>query len=196
MTEAMHFTLDGHDVVVEAPSDAPLLAILREKLDATETKIGCGIGRCGACLVLVDGAPANACLVLAYQLQDKSVTTSAGLEADPVAQIVREALAEASSFQCGYCAPGIAMALTALFSNDASASDAAITAVLEGHLCRCTGYHSILRGARLARARLAEPNVSQRIPKFHLSDPAPSALALSSTVAVQTYPQLKDDDST
>ncbi len=150
----MAFVLDGEALSVECAPDRALTAILRETLERTATKLGCGIGRCGACTVLLDGAAVNACLLMAWQVEGRAVTTVEGLAADPGWAPLFDALAEANAFQCGYCAPGIALALAGLFAADPEAGEDAILRALEGHLCRCTGYASILAGALLARDRL------------------------------------------
>jgi carbon-monoxide dehydrogenase small subunit len=156
------FTLDGTEIRLDVPPDRRLLTLLREDLSQTGTKIGCGIGRCGACMVLLDGRAVNACLLMAWQVQGKQVTTIEGLHQTASFAPLFAALAEANAFQCGYCAPGIAIALAGLFAEAPEADDEALLTALEGNICRCTGYHSILRGARLAaeRLRAARPATS------------------------------------
>jgi aerobic-type carbon monoxide dehydrogenase small subunit (CoxS/CutS family) len=148
------FTLDGSAVELEVPADASLAGTLRDALGLTATKLGCGVGRCGACAVLLDGVAVNACVVPAWRCAGRAVTTAAGLDALPETAAAREALAEHASFQCGYCAPGVTVALVALLRSGCPADEDSLRAGLEGHLCRCTGYHSILRGALAAAARL------------------------------------------
>lgn len=148
------FTLDGQAIGIDVPPDRRLVDILREDRFETATKHACGIGRCGACTVLLDGLPVNACLVMAWQLSGKAVTTSAGLDALPEAAIVRDAMAAENAFQCGYCAPGMVTVLTALLRDHPDAGEPEIRAALEGNICRCTGYQSIIRGALAAAAAL------------------------------------------
>jgi carbon-monoxide dehydrogenase small subunit len=145
----VQFKING--VATEIPSDAMLLAHLRETLEVTGTKIGCDIGRCGACTVLRNGVPINACLVMGWQIEGTEITTIEGLETLPVGKVLIEAMEVENGFQCGYCAPGVMMTLTGLLSGETAPDDAKISESLEGNICRCTGYHSILRGARLAR---------------------------------------------
>lgn len=147
---AVTFTLNGASVTVAGPSDRPLTAILRDDLSLTGTKLGCGHGRCGACMVLLDGAAVNGCLMAGWQVAGRSVTTVEGLRDDPALASLFDALAQANAVQCGYCAPGIVVALAGLVARDPGADEAAVRAALEGHLCRCTGYRSILAGARAA----------------------------------------------
>ncbi|MBZ9936603.1 (2Fe-2S)-binding protein [Mesorhizobium sp. BR1-1-16] len=151
----VRFTVDGETVAVVGAPDRRLVDILREDCGQTGVKRGCDIGRCGACIVLVDGAAVNACLVMAFQAAGTAITTPAGLDRMLVAQVVREALIEEVSFQCGYCAPGFVMSLTALFLRDEAPTTDAILTALEGNICRCTGYHSILRGAESAARKFA-----------------------------------------
>jgi len=146
----IRFTLNGTPVALDIPPERPLVRILRDDLQATGTKEGCSIGRCGACIVLVDGVAMNACLLMAWRVEGRAVTTIEGLRALPVGAALTEALTQENAFQCGYCAPGVVMALAGLLSHNRSPDDTALTEALTGNLCRCTGYHSILRGARRA----------------------------------------------
>ena len=137
--------------------DAPrLIDLLRDRLGLTAAKIACETGRCGACMTLIDGRPVNACLTPTWRLDGADVVTPEGLDAIPEARIVRAALAEENAFQCGYCAPGFVISLTALFVASPEAGEDAIRAALAGNICRCTGYHSIMRAALNAGPRLAE----------------------------------------
>jgi carbon-monoxide dehydrogenase small subunit len=151
---SLRFTLNGSETAADCPPDTPLVTLLREELGLTGTKLGCAIGRCGACMVLLDGAAVNACLLMAWQVAGREVVTIEGLRERPEAAPLLTALAEANTFQCGYCAPGVTVTLAGLFAVDSQAGEAEILRALEGSLCRCTGYASILRGALAAAARL------------------------------------------
>nr|WP_306308817.1 2Fe-2S iron-sulfur cluster-binding protein [Flavimaribacter sediminis] len=94
--------------------------------------------------------PVNACLVMAWQLEDADIVSPEGLDILPETRIVRQALSAENAFQCGYCAPGFVTVLVSLLRNDPDAEMSQIKAALEGNICRCTGYHSILRGAQAA----------------------------------------------
>ena len=153
-TTHVNFRLNGETVALEVPPDMRLAELLRDELGLTATKIACGIGRCGACTVLMNGLAVNGCLVMAWQLPDADIVTPEGIDAVEIARVVKAALAEENAFQCGYCAPGFLMALTALFIDLPTADEAEILSALEGNICRCTGYHSIIRGALNASARL------------------------------------------
>ncbi|MBO9101374.1 (2Fe-2S)-binding protein [Rhizobium sp. K1/93] len=148
------FSLNGAPVALEVPPDMRLADLLRDALGLTATKIACGIGRCGACTVLMNGLAVNGCLVMAWQLPGADIVTPEGIDAFEIARVVKAALAEENAFQCGYCAPGFLVALTALFLDQPAAGEAEILSALEGNICRCTGYHSIIRGALNASARL------------------------------------------
>lgn len=149
------FRLNGQDRAVDVPADLRLVDMLRDRLDLTAAKKACGIGRCGACSVLMDGRPVNACLLMAWQIDGAVILTPEGLDDLPEAAIVRRALTEENAFQCGYCAPGFTVALTALLRERPHADERAIRAALEGNICRCTGYHSIIRGALAAANAVA-----------------------------------------
>ncbi|SMC96025.1 (2Fe-2S)-binding protein [Rhizobium sp. RU36D] len=154
------FTLNGQLTTLTCPVDTRLADILREHLSMTATKVACSVGRCGACTVLMDGKAVNACLVMAYQLDGAEIMTVEGLEAHPLALALRAGLAEENAFQCGYCAPGFSMALAALLTEKPDAGEDEIRAGLEGNICRCTGYHSIIRGALNAVSRIREAGLA------------------------------------
>ncbi|KQO73586.1 2Fe-2S iron-sulfur cluster-binding protein [Methylobacterium sp. Leaf89] len=141
------YRLNGQTCADAGPPERRLLDILREDHALTAAKPGCGIGRCGACTVLVDGLPVNACLVMAYRLDGREIVTAEVASGWPEMAIVRAALIAENAFQCGYCAPGITFALAALLRRAPESDDGAIRAALVGHLCRCTGYTAILRAA-------------------------------------------------
>ncbi|WP_160006548.1 (2Fe-2S)-binding protein [Rhizobium sp. 18055] len=148
------FQLNGVRRSVDAAPDTRLSDILRDGFDLTASKVGCGIGRCGACTVLMNGRAVNGCLVMAWQIEGAEIISPEGLDIIPFAQILKDSLSEENAFQCGYCAPGFTMALTALFLDNPNATQPDILAALEGNICRCTGYHSIMRGAQRAAHRL------------------------------------------
>jgi carbon-monoxide dehydrogenase small subunit len=151
---SLRFCLNGETQCVLVSTETRLADILRDEFSLTATKIACGIGRCGACTVLMNGDAVNSCLIMAWQLQDAEIVSAEGVDALEIGPVVKSALAEENAFQCGYCAPGFLMALTALFSEQPAATRDDIIAALEGNICRCTGYQSIIRGAINAAARL------------------------------------------
>jgi carbon-monoxide dehydrogenase small subunit len=151
----LDFSLNGTAVHCVVPPDRRLVDILREEFGLTAARAACDIGRCGACMVLSDGRPVNSCLLMAWQVGGSDVVTVEGLDALPEARVVKAALIEENAFQCGYCAPGFVVTLTALLRETPGAGDAEIRRALAGNICRCTGYHSILRGAIRAARMLA-----------------------------------------
>lgn len=155
--DAVRFRLNGVERTLDVAdiADVHLIDLVRDRFGLMAAKESCGIGRCGSCLMLVNGRAVNGCLMMAWQLDGADVVTPEGLAALPESRAVQAALTAEVSFQCGYCAPGFTLALTALFMRDPNADAAAIRAALSGNLCRCTGYASILRGAALAQTELA-----------------------------------------
>ena len=153
---ALHFSLNGVRCHCDAPPDRRLAVILRDEFGLTAARTACGIGRCGACMVLWNDRPVNACLVMAWQIEGADIVTAEGLDAIPVARTVKAALDTHNAFQCGYCAPGFVVTLTALLRERPRADERDIRQALVGNLCRCTGYHSILRGALHAVDLLAQ----------------------------------------
>lgn len=155
------FRLNGEMRSIATPAETRLSEILRDQYLQTATKVACGIGRCGACTVMMNGQAVNACLVMAWQIEGADIVSPEGLGAFKTARIVKAALIDENAFQCGYCAPGFLMALTALFLSNRQAGEPEILSALEGNLCRCTGYHSILRGALSAANRLRDGAASE-----------------------------------
>jgi carbon-monoxide dehydrogenase small subunit len=126
-----------------APSKR-LLDILRDDLQLTGTKVSCEMGRCGACMVLVNGQALNACLTMAYQCSGKEITTIEGLANDQLHPI-QQAFLDEGGFQCGYCTPGMIISIEALLAENPHPNLQEIDNGLCGNLCRCTGYGGILR---------------------------------------------------
>ena len=156
MTASMtvRFRLNGEMQTIRAPADARLVDLLREHFALTAVKTACRIGRCGACLVLMNGHAVNSCLLMAWQVDGADIVSPEALDALPEGRAVRAGLVAEVAFQCGYCAPGFTVALTALLLRRPEAGEGDIRAALVGNLCRCTGYFSILRGALRARELL------------------------------------------
>jgi len=143
------------EVVVE-PLET-LLRVLRERLELTGTKEGCGTGYCGACTVLVDGMPVNACLFPAVDADRREITTIEGLVADDGSlHPVQAAFIEKFGLQCGYCTPGMILAAASLLAQQPEPSAAQTRAALAGNLCRCTGYQTIVAAVAEAARRLRE----------------------------------------
>jgi aerobic-type carbon monoxide dehydrogenase small subunit (CoxS/CutS family) len=132
----------AHRVRVDARDT--LADLLRDRLGLTGTKIGCGVGECGACTVLLDDSPVVSCLVLAVETDGRRVTTIED-ERDPRIEALRQAFVAEAALQCGFCTPGMILAARAL---PADADDDAVRAGLAGNICRCTGYTAIVRAVR------------------------------------------------
>jgi carbon-monoxide dehydrogenase small subunit len=126
-----------------APSKR-LLDILRDDLQLTGTKVSCEMGRCGACMVLVNGQALNACLTMAYQCTGKEITTIEGL-ANEQLHPIQQAFLDEGGFQCGYCTPGMIISIEALLAENPHPNQQEINDGLCGNLCRCTGYGGIMR---------------------------------------------------
>jgi len=134
-----------------------LLSMLRDELGLPGSKNACEQGECGSCSVWLDGELVCSCLVLAAQADDRDVRTVEGLARDSGLHPVQEAFLEAGAVQCGFCTPGLIVAVTDLLAQDPSPSEAVVREALSGNLCRCTGYQKILDAVRLAAERMASP---------------------------------------
>jgi len=131
-----------------------LVDFLRETLGLTGTKIGCDTGQCGTCTVWLDGRSVKSCTMLAVQADGAEVTTIEGLSQDGQLHALQEGFWEMHGVQCGFCTPGMVMALTDLLRHNAHPSERAIRDWLEGNLCRCTAYHNIVRAVQYAAEKL------------------------------------------
>ena len=149
--------VNGAERRVEAPSDQPLLYVLREQLDLTGTKYGCGEGQCGACTVLVDGRPVRSCRTPVSAAAGKKITTIEGLEQDGKLHPVQQAFLDADAFQCGYCTPAMIVAAAALLNENPSPSEQEIMRRMEGNLCRCGTYPRIVAAVRQASSVARKP---------------------------------------
>jgi aerobic-type carbon monoxide dehydrogenase small subunit (CoxS/CutS family) len=135
---------------VDVDEDRSLLGVLRDDLDLTGAKYGCGEGRCGACTVLVDGTPVRSCLTRVGALAGKAVTTIEGLERDGHLHPLQQAFLDLDAMQCGYCTPGMIMAGVGLLGKDANPDVPAIRKAMDGNICRCGTYTRILAAVRKA----------------------------------------------
>ena len=159
MTQPVAVTLTVNDEIHEVvvPPRKLLVDVLREDLGLTGTHVGCEHGSCGACTIWVDGAPARACLLFAVQMDGHALTTIEAF-AGPELTPLQQALHECHGLQCGFCTPGIVMTVEAWLRHHPAPTEAEIRDVLSGHLCRCTGYHNIVRAvAEAARRRHGAP---------------------------------------
>ena len=148
--------VNGADHSVSLDPDRHLLYVLREELELTGTKYGCGEGECGACKVLLDGVAVRACQTPIGEAVGHSVTTIEGLAQGQRLHPVQQAFIDAGAFQCGFCTPGMIIAATALLRRTPRPSDAEVRAALDGNLCRCGGYLRILDAVQWASRALSE----------------------------------------
>jgi aerobic-type carbon monoxide dehydrogenase small subunit (CoxS/CutS family) len=143
--------VNGSPCHLSTAAGRTLLEVLREDLGLTGAKDACGgEGECGACTVLMDGAPVNSCMVLIGQADGHQIETVEGLSKNGQPHPVQKAFVEAGAVQCGYCTPGAVMATKALLDQVAQPSDEQIREAMAGNLCRCTGYSKILEAVHIA----------------------------------------------
>ena len=153
----LSFRVNGTEVHVDVPGDMRSLDLLRDILGLTGTKEGCGKGECGACTILVDGNPVNACLLYSAKLDGRTVETIEGV-AGPADLLhpIQEAFLDEGAVQCGFCTPGMVLGTKALLARHPDPTTAEIEEALSGNFCRCTGYVKIVGAVRRA-ARTMRP---------------------------------------
>jgi carbon-monoxide dehydrogenase small subunit len=146
----VELTVNGKEISADVEDRMLLVHFLRDVADLTATNIGCETTSCGACTVLLDGESVKSCTVLAAQADGRSVTTLEGLAADGQMHAVQEAFHQEHGLQCGFCTPGMVMAIVSMLKENPSPTEAEVRTGLEGNICRCTGYHNIVRAALAA----------------------------------------------
>jgi carbon-monoxide dehydrogenase small subunit len=153
---AIRLTVNGVATAADVPPRLSLADWLRERCNLTGTHLGCEHGVCGACTVLVDGAPVRGCLMLAAACDERTVTTIEGLGGDPVMAALRDAFHRHHGLQCGFCTPAMLIAAYDLIGRGRAGSAAEIRRGLAGNLCRCTGYTNIVAAIADAATTLEE----------------------------------------
>jgi aerobic carbon-monoxide dehydrogenase small subunit len=148
----IRFKVNGSPRETDAPPMARLLDVLRVPLGLTGTKEGCGEGECGACSVMLDGVPVNACLVAVGQCEGRDIVTVEGLAHGEELTALQQAFITDGGAQCGICTPGMLVAADALLRRTTSPSDDDIRDAIAGNLCRCTGYQRIVNSIQVAAA--------------------------------------------
>lgn len=150
MKQLIQLTVNGetHDLVV--PPTRTLLDVIRDNLGLTGTKRGCDLGACGACAVLLDGRPVNACLVLAVEAAGQEIVTIEAIASGGRLHPVQEAFVQQGAVQCGFCTPGLVVTVKALLDERPNASESEIREAISGNICRCTGYVKVLDAVRAA----------------------------------------------
>ncbi len=150
-------TLNGRVVETEYEAEETLAEVLRNRLNLNGTKVSCEVQVCGACTVLVEGVPVSACTYLAYEARGKNVTTIEGLEKpDGTLHPLQQAFIDEFAFQCGYCTPGMIMSAKALLDENPRPARDEIIHHMDGNICRCTGYVSIVAAIQRAAETMAK----------------------------------------
>ena len=153
MPQVVILDVNGTRRVAHASPDRSLLSVLRDELDLTGAKYGCGEGQCGACTVLLDGSAVRSCITRVSEAAGKRITTIEGLEREGRLHPLQEAFLETGAMQCGYCTPGMIMSGVSLLSKNAAPTEAQIIHGMQGNICRCGTYPRIVAAVRLAARR-------------------------------------------
>ncbi len=154
---AVTVTVNGREYTRQVEPRMLLSDFLRHELDLTGTHVGCEHGVCGACTILLDGAPVRSCLLFAVQVQGQAITTVEGLATGPDPEDLhplQQGFWEAHGLQCGFCTPGFLMTLVPFLEENPEPSEAEIREALSGNLCRCTGYQKIVEAVQLAAEKM------------------------------------------
>jgi carbon-monoxide dehydrogenase small subunit len=154
MKRPVQLKVNGNDVEAMVRPNSTLLDLLRDELGLTGAKQGCGEGDCGACTVLLDGAPVASCLVLALQAAGREVLTVEGLADKDRLHPIQQAFVEVGGVQCGFCTPGMLLTAKSLLDANPDPSERQIREAIAGNLCRCTGYQKIVEAISAAAAEL------------------------------------------
>src|SRR3954468_5588730 len=150
MARITQLDVNGVKRPVDADADRTLLSVLRDDLDLTGTKYGCGEGQCAACTVLIDGQPTKSCLTKVGAVGTKRIVTVEGLGAQGKLHPVQEAFLEAEALQCGWCTPGMILGAVGLLQKNAHPSEAEIASGMNGHICRCGTYPRVVAAIQTA----------------------------------------------
>ena len=151
----VHFTVNGEATELDVQANRTMLNVIRDELHLTGTKVGCGAGECGACTVIVNGKPINACLVLAPEMDGMDITTIEGIaDSDGNLSPLQQAFVDHAALQCGFCTPGFIMSGTALLNENPHPTRDEIKHAISGNLCRCTGYIRIIEAIEDAAERM------------------------------------------
>ena len=152
MSVPISLTVNGKAVTVNVDQRTLLVQLIREHLQLTGTHVGCDTAQCGACTVHLNGRAVKACSMLAVQAQGATITTIEGLSQDGTLHPMQAAFRECHGLQCGFCTPGMVMSAVQLLADNPKASEAEIREGLEGNICRCTGYHNIVKAVQFCQS--------------------------------------------
>lgn len=144
MIKKISCNVNGKDYTLEVDAKESLLEMLRNRLDLTGAKQGCGVGECGACAVIIDGTTIDSCIYLAVWADGKTIKTIEGVAKNGALSDVQESFIEAGAVQCGFCTPGLIVSSTSLLEQNPNPTRAEIKRGISGNLCRCTGYQKIV----------------------------------------------------
>ena len=150
MTVELSLTVNGQAVTKHIDPRTLLAQLIRDHLQLTGTHVGCDTAQCGACTVMIDGRAVKSCSILAVQAQGAQITTIEGLTPAEGLHPVQAAFRECHGLQCGFCTPGMVVASAQLLADNPNPTEAQIREALEGNICRCTGYHNIVRAVQTA----------------------------------------------
>ena len=152
----MKLRVNGEPVQLLVEEDETLLDVLRDRLFLTGTKRGCGEGQCGHCTVILNGKAVNSCLTLALEAEGSQVLTIEGLAQGNSLHPIQKAYVEAGAIQCGYCTPGMVMAIYSLLQRNPQPNEEEIREGIKGVMCRCTGYYKIVEAVKMASAEVSK----------------------------------------
>ena len=150
----INLTLNGENVSADVTDNTLLVEFIRENMKLTGTHIGCDTSQCGACVVHVDGSSVKSCTMLAVQADGSEVTTIEGIGSSENLHPMQEAFHQNHGLQCGYCTPGMIMSAIDFVSKNKNANETEIREALEGNICRCTGYHNIVKSVQAAAEKM------------------------------------------
>ena len=156
----IHMEVNGKAVAVDVAANTLLVDVLRRELSLTGTHVGCDTSQCGACVIHIDGRSVKSCTTLAVQAAGAKIVTIEGLSKGGELHAVQAAFKEAHGLQCGFCTPGMVMSIVDLLARNANPSETEIRHWLKGNICRCTGYHNIVKAVRIAADTLATKQVA------------------------------------
>ncbi|MGH7830715.1 MAG: (2Fe-2S)-binding protein [Candidatus Binatia bacterium] len=148
------FTLNGREQTIEVEPHQLLLDVIRDRLGLTGAKKSCDMQVCGACTVLVDGRPVSSCTLLAFEVRGRKVLTIEGLAENGKLHPLQQAFIDHGGFQCGFCTPGMILAAKALLDQNPKPGEADVIDFMEGNICRCTGYKSIIKSILAAAEKI------------------------------------------